>query len=247
MNIFVKRIDCWNDTKKYTFPVPPSVKLEYANEPFKKKHSSSNIYFFDQDAIECAWRCENPLVLNLADDIFAGGCVDNGSGAQEESLFRRTNLFETLKQSFYPIEDNQAIYSPGVTVFKDTEANDWKLYPKPKKLCFIACPGIKYPRHVVNGRLQDSDVERLKMKIKLIIQVAQKYKHDTIIFGAMGCGAWRNPVPHVAEIFRDVLRECDGVVRNYVFAIMTTNENSYITRVHGREAKTIDIFKDLFQ
>ncbi len=246
MNIFVKRIDCWNDTKRYTFPVPPSVKLEYTNEPFIKKYKLSNIYFVDEDSIECGWRFENCLVLNLADDIFAGGCVNQGSGAQEESLFRRTNLFETLKQNMYPIKDNEAIYSPAVTVFKDTEANDWRLYPEPKKLCFIACPGLKYPQNIVDHRLQDSDIERLKIKIKLIIQVAQKYNHDTIIFGAMGCGAWRNPIRHVAEIFKEVLQECDGVIKNYVFAILTTNENTYIIRDHGRATKTIDIFKSVF-
>ncbi len=68
-----------------------------------------------------------------------------------------------------------------------------------------------------------------------MIQVAIQFNYDTIIFGALGCGAWRNPIEHVAEIFRDGLQKFDGTLLNFYFAIMTTNSN-----------KTIDIFKNVF-
>lgn len=44
----------------------------------------------------------NPVVLNLADILVPGGCVESGSGAQEESIFRRSNITRTLTQDFYP-------------------------------------------------------------------------------------------------------------------------------------------------
>ena len=94
--------------------------------------------------------------------------------------------------------------------------------------------------------MKESDSEYLKTKIKIIIQTAYRYNHDTIIFGAMGCGAWRNPIEHVAEIFKEVLEKHDGVIKNYYFAIMTTNENNYITRIHHTN-KTIDIFKKVWK
>ena len=244
-NVFLDRIECWKDTQKCNLPVPDSIKVVYSKESFKKVHPQSNIKFFDEDAIELGLKYPNSLVLNLADDNFAGGCVDSGSGAQEESIFRRTNLFKTLKQNMYPIKDNEAIYSPGVSVIKDIELNKWERYKTPKKLSFIACPGLKYPV-TENHRLSENDVKRLRKKIKVIIQTAVKFKHDTIIFGAMGCGAWRNPVQHVAEIFKSVLQKYTGVVLNYYFAILST-PGDYIVRNHNYDSiKPIDTFTNTF-
>lgn len=59
--------------------------------------------------IDCLIACKqlqdagnNPVVLNLADILVPGGCVESGSGAQEESIFRRSNITRTLTQDFYP-------------------------------------------------------------------------------------------------------------------------------------------------
>ena len=38
-----------------------------------------------------------------------------------------------------------------------------------------------------------------------------KNKHQVIIFGSLGCGAWKNPPQHVDEIFKKVLDECHGL------------------------------------
>ena len=188
------------------------------------------------DTIDCCLlHSPNALVLNLADDIFPGGSVDVGSGAQEESLFRRTNYCASLKIELYPIRKDEIIYSPEISVIKTSENTSWGLINN-LKISFIACPGIKYPETIRNQtRLNEKDTKILKRKIKLIIQTAIRFNHDTIIFGALGCGAWRNPIKHVAEIFRDVLQKLDGTLLNFYFAIMTTNSN-----------KTIDIFKDVF-
>jgi len=53
--------------------------------------------------------CVRPLVLIMADHRFCGGEVKSGSGAQEESLFRRTTLGACLRQEVhYPIRDDEA-------------------------------------------------------------------------------------------------------------------------------------------
>ena len=135
--IFEKRMKCWKDTKricKIMTPPPKSVKVIYSNTVFTKKYNKSNIKFFNMDAIDCAIECkmENPLVLNLSDNCFAGGCVSSGSGAQEESLFRRTNYFLSLLQTFYPILPNEAVYSPQISVIKTSEKTDWKIIDKDK-------------------------------------------------------------------------------------------------------------------
>jgi uncharacterized protein (TIGR02452 family) len=75
----------------------------------------------------------NPCVLNLASRRNPGGGVLNGASAQEESIFRRSNLFLSLYQfasyaneygikkhiRSYPLDRNTSgIYSTDVTVFR---------------------------------------------------------------------------------------------------------------------------------
>lgn len=268
-NIVVDRIDCWHDTRsiceKMQLP-HPSIKVFY--DPTwtnLEKRRMSMVQFVNKDAIDLALELmvpggPIPLVLNLADDNFAGGCVNQGSGAQEESLFRRTNYFQTLTDDFYPIEEDEAVYSPEVTVIKTSEASGWQLIPEEIRpiLSFVACPGLKYPELEGENdfsdtkidkepRLLEEDVEILKRKIALVIQTAVQYKHDTIIFGALGCGAWRNPPKHVAEIFKYVLDSYDGVVLNYVFAILSTKDDNFIAqrKMDGNQP-TCDVFKKVF-
>lgn len=265
-NIFVDRIDCWHDTRAICakMPLPPdSIKTTY--DPTWRNMNErrvSHVQFVNKDAIDVALETpgSRPLVLNLSDDCFAGGCVNQGSGAQEESLFRRTNYFQTLTDEFYPIEEDEAVYSPEVTVIKTSEATGWQLIPEVNRpiLSFVACPGLKYPELEGESdfsdtkidkepRLLEEDVEILKRKIALVIQTAVEYKHDTIIFGALGCGAWRNPPKHVAEIFKYVLDSYDGVVLNYIFAILSVKDDNYIVRRRQDHQKpTCDVFKEVF-
>lgn len=218
----VANVDCWLDTLRISEtipPPPPSVKISYdtmtaiVNMPATK----SQISVVNQDTIECALSYEKPLILNLADDIYPGGWVNVGSNAQEESLFRRTNYHLTLTKDLYPISETDVIYSPNVTVIKRP---DFGLYETPRILDFIACPAIKYPLLEEDDTLCEEDREILEQKIQAIIHVAIKYGHKTIVFGAMGCGAWQNPARDVATIFKRVLEIHDGMVENYVFAIL---------------------------
>ena len=80
---FEKRIACWIDTQKKCASITlqtKSTKIRYAaNMIYDKKYEKSNIEFYDMDAINCCLSfAPNALVLNLSDDIYAGGCVDVG-------------------------------------------------------------------------------------------------------------------------------------------------------------------------
>uniref|UniRef100_A0A6C0IT23 Microbial-type PARG catalytic domain-containing protein n=1 Tax=viral metagenome TaxID=1070528 RepID=A0A6C0IT23_9ZZZZ len=257
-NIFTQRVNCWNDTlyiSNYLLPLPPSsLKLKYDNNfKYYKKYEKSNIKFFDMDTIDCCLlHSPNALVLNLADDNFPGGSVAMGSGAQEEALFRRTNYCNSLKIETYPIRNNEVIYSPDILVIKASEKDNWKLLDinNLPKISFIACPGIKHPDTIIidgEPSLKENDVSILKAKIQTIIQTAIKFNHDTIIFGALGCGAWKNPSKHVAKIFKEVLEMYNGTILNFYFAIMSTTDDNYIVRNHtNNKIKNIDIFKSIF-
>jgi hypothetical protein len=72
----------------------------------------------------------NPAVLNMASAKRAGGGYNNGAGAQEENLFRRTNLFQVLedldhlhpnRKWHYPLPEFSSVYSPSVFVIRSSE------------------------------------------------------------------------------------------------------------------------------
>ena len=70
--------------------------LDASNVP-SLAEGSTKIIVKNDDSIHCGHQLQqegyNPVVLNLASRRNPGGGVKNGSRAQEESLFRSTNLF----------------------------------------------------------------------------------------------------------------------------------------------------------
>ena len=251
-NIISKRIDCWEDTKKRAtaFNTVPSIKYIFdKNVHMIAKYANTQMIVHNIDTIDCAIRMIAnglyPLVLNLADDIRPGGVVYMGSGAQEESLFRRSNYFQTLISDFYPIKDDETIYSPRVNIFKESEKNNWDVMENSITVDFVACPGIKYPE-VMNGLLCENDIKRLVKKIETIIQTAYLTNHDSLILGALGCGAWKCPSKHVANIFKDTLKKYDGVFKVICFAIIDET-NGFVVTKYPYTDSNYQIFKAIIE
>lgn len=147
----------------------------------------------------------NPLVLNMASNFKPGGGVTSGSSAQEENLFRRSNYFKTLDfdmlpRKTYPLAPDNAIYSPNVCVIKDT---DYELLEEPYYGDFLACAAVRNPKLTRDGKYKFSqDYDSMGMKIDMIYKAAVHYNHDSLILGALGCGAFHNPPEQVAEMFK---------------------------------------------
>jgi uncharacterized protein (TIGR02452 family) len=218
------RMTVWEDTRKrcYEYPSKPSIKLQYErNYIFPIIFSNTNVEVTNEDTIDSGLRLKNsglhPLCLNFADDLYPGGCY-----GQEESLFRRTNLCLSLLESLYPIQSNEAIYSPLITVFKDTEVNKYKLI-KPEHLSFISAPAINNPKLVLN-RFTREQVKYFEEKILLIFQVAKKNGHDSLVLGPLGCGAWHCPPKQVAELFKSAIHKFNGLFKTIVFACYNYEE-----------------------
>lgn len=135
MASFQNRIRVWEETKnqsmKYFANPKPSIKLNSKTlpEPNLNRQYNTQVYVWNMDTLDAVWHSVDqlgarfPVVLNMADMNFPGGCVDIGSAAQEENLFRRSNYFLTLNvnSGFYPISDESCIYSPEVVVFREGE------------------------------------------------------------------------------------------------------------------------------
>ncbi len=180
----------------------------------------------------------NPVVLNFASRRNAGGGVINGARAQEESLFRCTNLFRSLYQFMpyaeqYGVEKNRrqypldvrfgGVYTPYATVFRESKNNDYTLLSHPFKLSFIAVAAIN--RHDPDGKrkpLTDEEVALTLSKMRTIFRIGLLHGHDALALGAFGCGAFSNPPRQIAQLFQQVMGEPEfkNKYRKIVFPVI---------------------------
>ena len=183
-------------------------------------------------------------VLNMASAKNPGGGVYGGAGAQEEYLFRCSDYFRFLFQyasplSFdcekdygiphhpnhtYPLNNKfGGVFSHGVTVFRDTEANGYALLEKPWQINFVAVAANNIRRYM-NGQtmIPDKFIPSTLNKIRTILRIAYNNGQRRLILGAFGCGAFANPPRHMAQLFKQVFEEPEfnGLFREIHFAII---------------------------
>ena len=217
----------------------------------------TKIIIQDADCLESARLLTNPVVLNMASYKNPGGGVINGSSAQEENIFRRTNLFKSLYQYVdyagqygveqhsrfkYPLEEYGGIYSKDITVFRGSEKNGYYLLSVPFKSAFISVSAIKRPE-LRNGRMNERDLFKTKQKIRRIFQLAHENGHTDIVLSAFGCGAYGNPPEQIASIFKELLdKEYKNIFNQIIFSIFD-DHNAY--REHNPNGN-LKPFKKIF-
>ena len=204
----------------------------------------------------------HPAVLNMASRQNPGGGVQNGAGAQEENLFRRTNLFQSLYQfapfasNFgltkskhqYPLDRNfGGIYTPHATVFRGKEQDGYPLLDTPYEMSFIAVAGINRPALASSERIAPELVEPVKNKIRTIFRIGLLHGHDSLVLGALGCGAFRNPPSHIAQLFHEVMEEKEfkNKYRLLLFAILDDHNARLKHNPDGNFLPFVREFEDL--
>ena len=179
----------------------------------------------------------HPAVLNFANRQIAGGGVLYGAGAQEENIFRRSDLAFSLyqfhshgidfgipqRQERYPMNcTTGGAYTPSVTIFRGTELEGYPLLAEPYRLGIVTVAAMNRPELKNPYQIADHLVEPTKEKIRTIFRIALYHGHDAIVLGAWGCGAFRNPPQHIAKLFHQVMDENEfcNKFRKIVFAII---------------------------
>ena len=202
----------------------------------------------------------NPAVLNMASRRNPGGSVTSGAGAQEETIFRRTNIHPSLYQHAeyaeqyglvkspmqYPLERNYGgAYSPRVTIFRGDERSGYKLLSEAetRQLAFVSVAAISRPDLTDDGLLVPKIAEVTKTKIRIILRIGLKHGHDVLVLGALGCGAFRNPPHHVAKLFHEVINEAEfaNKYKRLVFAILD-DHNAH--REHNKEGNFLPFARE---
>jgi len=163
-------------------------------------------------------------VLNMASSKRPGGGVQNGSVAQEECLFRCSNLYHIQKE-FYPIDSKEFIFSKNVSFVKN--GNYERIEPILADV--ITMPAINLNKnHIDNVIVKDSIVdyeERMIEKINKIFDIAEENLNKNLILGAWGCGVFKNEPKVVAEFFNIVLEKKRFFFDKIIFAIIN-DQNS---------------------
>ena len=198
----------------------------------------------------------NPVVINNASFKRPGGGVEVGSGAQEENIFRRSNLFESLyrfsfrlaKDHGLPIEEKQyplplrygAIYSPNISVFRGGEDVDYAFLDENYVMDFITIAAIKHP-----AVIDETYAEIMKGKIRMMLNLGLHWENDSIVLGAFGCGAYGNPPEFVSSLYKEVLSEDNykDKFENVVFAIL---DDGNAHREHNPRGNFVP-FKEKFE
>ncbi|CAF1531382.1 unnamed protein product [Adineta ricciae] len=72
-----------------------------------------------------------------------------------------------------------------------------------------------------------------RKKIENIFAVAFQHKHDSLVLSALGCGAFKNPPGHVAELFRSVIEQYAGFFRRITFAILDDHNSGRFFNPEG--------------
>ena len=183
----------------------------------------------------------NPIVLDMACAEGPGGGVIGGCYGQEESLFRRSDLYyHTFKftkyatvfgiqksDDQYPLDDNYgAVYVRNANIFRHAEPMGYKLMDKCRKLSFAVVPAIKDPV-LIHNQLSETDTKITINKIRTIFRIALQNNHNAIVLGAFGCGIFHNPPEDIAKCFDIVINEKEfkNAFEKIVFAILEDNKS----------------------
>jgi len=241
--IIIDRIEATRETKFYS-----SEQILHSPDHLQ----NTQVSVIHADCVEVAALLSktgyNVCMLNMANRQNPGGDVLGGAGAQEENLFRRSNIFLSLyqfadysqqygvernTQNSYPLDrDFGAVYSRKVTFFRAAETSGYDFLSHPFQLSVISVPAISRPAlELRNGEyfISENLVAAAKRKIRTILSVAALNAHDAVVLSAFCCGAFHNPPKHIAQLFREVLEEAPFINRFklIVFAIID-DHNSWL-------------------
>lgn len=174
-------------------------------------------------------------ILNMASRKHQGGGVRKGSVAQEECLYRSSNLGIEDNSHFYPLKESEALYTTNAIFFKDFHYEHME--PINANVVTIAAFNFN-KREDVKPVFSDYELET-KQKIRLMLSLAIMGGNDNIILGSWGCGVFKNDPTRMATMFRDVLKEgYGGAFKQVIFSIIND---------HNSDHNNYSIFKSILE
>lgn len=190
------------------------------------------------DSVSCLQKYDwlgKTAVLNMASYKRPGGGVRRGSKAQEECLFRCSNLITMVPESMYPLKDTEAIYTRDVTFFKNFEYDMMS-----SVMTDVVTIAAINRSNEENNESFSTYVSKTRSKIRMMIAVALFNEVEVLILGAWGCGVFKNDPELIACLFRDILNEKD--FKNQFLKVIFPVIND-----HNSVANNYEIFKSILE
>jgi uncharacterized protein (TIGR02452 family) len=202
---------------------------------------------------------EKVAVLNFASPIEPGGGFSEGTMAQEESLcyaspelsafFTRENYqggegFYLLKAKEGYAPTDHLIHTPNVAISRGTQESGYPLLDIPFHVGIISAAAPCRPRLTHDGKYANpADEDYLQKCIITQLTVACEEGYDSIILGAFGCGAFKNPPKEVAKIYHDVITShFPKAFKAIVFAVIDDTQGRGAHNPQGNYQPFKDIF-----
>jgi uncharacterized protein (TIGR02452 family) len=184
---------------------------------------------------------KTPFVLDCGNAEDPCGSYGSGALSAEERIARSSALSLILdkrlgKQTkqFYPINPKiphstnvkgddafRGIYVPRVPVFREGPSKNYELLDEP----FYISVGViaawnKPPMDLTENRIAAHYRNITRWRIRSLLNMAYENGHDTLILGALGCGAFRNPPRDIVDLFLEVIeKEYPVCFKKIIFAI----------------------------
>lgn len=215
--------DVYNDTVnklKNTKAIGTTVLYSYEHLPFNfigKNTFETEIVVEPKDTISCVLDLNGQGVtamLNMASNRVPGGGVKFGARAQEESLFRCTDLFKTISNEHYPLDFNQGLYTSNTLIIKDRQYN---LLDVPVFVDTITIPAINMNKFTLSDKKY---IEITEKKIDFILNLAASYRVDNLVLGAWGCGVYKNNPEFISKTFKKTIEEKGYPIKKIVFGVI---------------------------
>ena len=161
----------------------------------------------------------DPALLNMANQAAAGGGWKTGAAAQEEDLFRRSNLHQLIDQQHYPLPEFGCTHAPGSVYFRRGASAGYAYLPTPVRIATISCAAYVQPA-TRGARLAAAQEEGTRRKIDAVFAAALANGHDSLVLSALGCGAFGNPPSAIARLFKEACTRYAKAFRRIDFAVI---------------------------
>ncbi len=203
------------------FEIPKSDKCKIGGLVFFDKKESGQIIIEPLDTVSALAKYVNDgktAVLNMASNKRKGGGVEKGAMAQEECLFRCSNLF-TIPDEFYPLMIDEFIYTHQAVFVKGGDYGT--IWPMDADVITMAAPNMNTENKYYNAKEIENNYEVImKKKMNAMFDAAAANDCKNIILGAWGCGVFKNDPSTVVKLFSVTLETKRYFFEKIVFAII---------------------------
>ncbi|GAB5412116.1 MAG: hypothetical protein ChlgKO_12300 [Chlamydiales bacterium] len=220
----------------------------------------TSIEVVEGDSLDRAMREEGKALFVLfgSPGEPGGGFLSERHNGQEEQVCRRMelaglmeyckNYIQMQEPELYNLRE-RSLFIPNALVLRKNSFNQYEKLDEPVAVHVLASAAFynpSIPIQEIEGKIEYQNVEqRNVMKKRIYNQFldAHKMGMETIVLGAFGCGAFKNPPDAVASIYKEVIDEhFRGVFKKIIFSILDDHTKG---RAHNPRGNLLP-FQDVF-